>query len=426
MIIRKLFSGIEKADVIKTVKDEITFSYQYFVMLVLSVIIATLGLLLANTAIIIGAMIISPMIWPIIGLSTGTVTSRRGVFLNSIILLFMSIVISIFIAYIISVFSPFAELNSEISLRVNPTFFDLIIALAAGTAAILIISWPQYSNQLAGVAVAASVLPPICVTGIGLALGSPKVAMGSFILFLTNMASIVFIGIALFTIMGLYKKNDEEQVKKIEFGLLASFIVILLLSFQLLFALNTIIYEENVKTKIRQTLRERFSEVSTGITVDAVTTNTVTRSSDIVDVKATLKVPSDVQINVEQKNQIVDALAENIGKDINLELQILPVLKVISEDENAERNEEEEVTKAVQKIITTKVKSISSSIIVESVTISLEEDLSVAKYSVETILRVPENEDISEDDKDDIIFDIIKELNRPVTLNVIVVRYERI
>lgn len=236
-----------KSEVIALVRNEINFSYQYFAMLVLSVVISTFGLLLGNTAIIIGAMILSPMMWPMIGLGLGVVDSRRHLFINSFMLLITSIAISIFIAYVISLISPFTEINTEIALRMNPTFFDLIIALAAGFAAVLIIIWPKYSNSLAGVAVAASLLPPICVTGIGLALGSTKVAYGSFVLFLTNMASIIFVGIAIFALLGYYKKTDEKEVRKVEYSLLTSFLLILILSFQLIFSLSKIIYENDAK-----------------------------------------------------------------------------------------------------------------------------------------------------------------------------------
>lgn len=421
-----IFKTVQKSEIIEEVKSEVTFSYQYFALLILSVVIATFGLLLGNTAIIIGAMILSPMIWPIIGLSIGTVTSKRKLTVSSAILLTISIVITVLVAYGISVVSPIVEVNSEISLRINPTFFDLIIALAAGTAAILIIAWPKYSNALAGVAVAASVLPPICVTGIGLALGDTGVAYGSFVLFLTNMASIVFVGIGIFALFGFYRKSDEEQVKKVELGLMLSFVVVLLLSFQLIFSLSQILYEENAEVVIESTLTEELQHISSDITVDSVNASSLSRSNDLIDIVSTVRVPSDIQITVTQKNEIAEKISETLGKEINLELRIVPVLKVIAQDESKEDNGVKPSVKTAQEIVDQYMESVSDQIIVESVAVNLRDGEGIERYGVDVHVSAPPDVQIDEDLKEEIVFDLVNKLQKPVLLNIRVSRFERI
>ena len=422
-----VFQNIQKADVVDIINREVNFSYQYFALLILSVVIATFGLLLGNTAIIIGAMILSPMIWPVIGMSIGTVTSKKRLTLRSFILLSISIVISVLIAYSISVLSPITEVNSEIALRVNPTFFDLIIALAAGTAAILIISWPKYSNYLAGVAVAASILPPICVTGIGLALGAGQVAYGSFILFLTNTASIIFVGIGIFALLGFYRKNDENQVRKVELGLIISFVVVLLLSFQLIFSLSQILYEENAEIQIESTLNEELSNISSDIAVESVKVTALSRNSDTIGIDAVVRVPSDVSITVTQKNEIVELLATLMEKEINLELRIVPVLRVINdEDVDSSALKKDNAGSVAQEVVADRVSAISPEIIVDSVAVSVKSDNSIERYSVDVQLRLPSNVSISTADKESIIFELVRQLERPVILNIDAVRYEKI
>lgn len=421
-----IFKNVQKSEIIEEVKSEVTFSYQYFSLLILSVVIATFGLLLGNTAIIIGAMILSPMIWPIIGLSVGTVTSKKNLTVSSAILLTISIVVTVLVSYGISVISPIVEVNTEIALRINPTFFDLIIALAAGTAAILIIAWPKYSNALAGVAVAASVLPPICVTGIGLALGDTGVAYGSFILFLTNMASIIFVGIGIFALFRFYRKSDENQVKKVELGLMLSFIVVLLLSFQLIFSLSQILYEENAEVAIESTLTEELHHISSDITVDSVNASSLSRSNDLIDIVSTVRVPSDVQITVTQKNEIVEKIAETLGKEINLELRIVPVLKVVAQDESEQDNGVKPSVKSAQEIISEYMKSVSEEIIVESVAVNLRKGDGLEKYGVDVHISVPPDIQIEPEMKEEIVFDLVNKLQKPVVLDIRVSRFERI
>lgn len=421
-----IFQSIHKGDIIQEVSSEVSFSYQYFVLHILSVIIATFGLLLGNTAIIIGAMILSPMIWPIIGMSVGTVTSKKNLTVGSAILLSISIALAVLIAYSIAVMSPIAEINTEIALRINPTFFDLIIALAAGTAAILIIAWPKYSNALAGVAVAASILPPICVTGIGLALGSGQVAYGSFILFLTNTASIIFVGIGILALLGFYKKNDESQVRKVEFGLIVSFVVVLLLGFQLIFSLSQILYEENAEIQIEETLTTELTEISSDIVVDTVQVTSLSRNSNIIGIDAAVRVPSDIAITVTQKNDIVELLSTLLEKEINLELRIVPVLKVVTEEADLDQTEEDRAVKAAQEIIADSMSALSEDIIVDSVAVSLRDDKNIRRYSVDVLVRIPQNMDITVETKEAMVFAMVKKLERPVILNINAVRYEAI
>lgn len=427
MRIPSIFEHIQRSEIIDTVQAEVTFSYQYFSFIILSAIIATFGLLLGNTAIIIGAMIIAPLIWPIIGTSVGTVTSRTNLAVSSVLLLIISTILTVLTAYLITVISPISEINNEILIRTNPTFFDLIIALAAGTAAILIIAWPKYSNSLAGVAVAASVLPPICVTGIGLAVGSLQLAYGSFVLFLTNTASIIFVGFVIFAILGFFKKNSEEEVRKVEFGLGLSFIVILLLSFQLIFSLSQIIYSENAEVIIEETLTRELHEISSDITVDSVSVDSLSQRDKTANISSVVRVPSDIAITVTQKNRIVRALSGELAKEINLELKIVPVLRVVSEgNDNKTKQEETKAGKIAQEVIAEKIVAISSRIVIDSVAVTIRQDQKVKNYQIEVHIKLPHDVVISYSDKQDISFELSQRLQRPVTLNIKAIRIEEI
>lgn len=419
-----MFSGLQKGELVELVATEVNYSYEYFALLVLSAIIATLGLIIGNSVIIIGAMLLSPLIWPIIGVSLGTVVSRRKLFIHSLVLLVISIFVTLAVALIISLLSPFKELNPEIMLRTNPTFIDLVIALAAGFAAVIVLSWHKYSNHLAGVAIAASVLPPLCVTGIGLAFGSTTIASGSFVLFATNLASIIFIGIAIFALLGFYKKDDKDQVRKIEAGLIFTFIFVLLLGVELVFSFKTIIREQEITRQAREVLEEQLAEISTDIVVASVKVESFDEKLGDVEIVSSIQVPSDVSIDISQKNEIVEILRRHLGREADLELRISPVLKVVAE-KGDEQTEQERVVQAAQEIVASHMRSISPDIIVDSVNTKLVEG-KIDTYAVTAVVRAPQDVILFSEYKEDLTFALISKLKRPVELNVRLIRYEKL
>ncbi len=192
-------------------------SFAYYLMLAMAAVIATLGLIADSAAVIIGAMIIAPLMGPIMGLAFGTVTGERDVILLSALTVLTGVVTVIAIAYGLSHVLGLALVGSEILARSEPTLIDLGVALAAGLAAAFAYTRASILNAVAGVAIAVALVPPLAVTGIGLELGSKADAAalltvdqfgndliatnlprGAFLLFATNLIGIVLIAVAVF------------------------------------------------------------------------------------------------------------------------------------------------------------------------------------------------------------------------------------
>ena len=147
-------------------------SRSFIILLIASVVVATLGLFENNTAIIIGAMIVAPLVRPLMGLAYGALTVNATLTKRSLFTVALGTVLGIVIAYALAVMLQMIDITSEIAARAHPTLLDLGVALFAGAAGAYCQTDENLSDTLAGVAIAVALVPPIAVIGIGLALGA--------------------------------------------------------------------------------------------------------------------------------------------------------------------------------------------------------------------------------------------------------------
>jgi uncharacterized hydrophobic protein (TIGR00271 family) len=178
---------------------------RFFVLLFLSGIIATYGVISDSTAAVIGAMIVAPLMTPIMALSLGMVSGDARNIVRSLLIVAAGAAVVVGLAYLLAMVLPGGANvagNSQVSSRVSPRLIDLVIALAAGAAGAFATGREDVSDALPGVAIAVSLVPPLSVVGICLAAGEPGQAWGAFLLFLTNFLAIAMAGLVLFAIMG--------------------------------------------------------------------------------------------------------------------------------------------------------------------------------------------------------------------------------
>jgi len=189
LFLRQLARRVDHEEVVDHVKEEGQISGRYIFMAVMSCAIATLGLLLSSPAVIIGAMLISPLMGPIMlmGFSLSILdvqAMRRAMFSMA-----CGVVAAITISFLIVKLSPLTEITPEIVARTRPNFFDLLVAIFSGLAGGYAVI-QRKGETIVGVAIATALMPPLAVTGYGLAVGSMAVAGGSFFLFMTNLLAI--------------------------------------------------------------------------------------------------------------------------------------------------------------------------------------------------------------------------------------------
>ena len=210
----------EKTTAIETLIKYSTPFQSYFLMVMLSVLMATLGLLMNNTAVIIGSMLIAPVLYPLLGLAMGVVMADSKLIFRSLNTFFKSILLSVIAAAVVTLFVvPGAtnfQLTSEILSRTTPTLPDATIAIIAGLAASFALVKPTMSETLPGVAISVALVPPLATIGIGISTLSWTVTSGAVILLLANSLGIVFASVIVFSIMNFYAKKSiaVKAVKK--------------------------------------------------------------------------------------------------------------------------------------------------------------------------------------------------------------------
>lgn len=183
-------------------------------LLMCSIMVASLGLNLNSPAVIIGAMLISPLMSPILGIGLSIGINDRSALWIAIKHFSMSVAIALFTGIIYFSLTPLDEFTSEIAARTEPTFLDVLVAIFGGLAGIISGSRMDKSNAIPGVAIATALMPPLCVTGYGLANGEWTIAFNSFYLFFMNSTFIALTTYLLVTFMDFPKKKYETSKER--------------------------------------------------------------------------------------------------------------------------------------------------------------------------------------------------------------------
>lgn len=182
----------------QTILENIPFRGHTAWLLIFSIMIASVGLNANSTPVVIGAMLISPLMGPIMGAGFAIGTNDIDTFRKSAINYFVMVVLSIFTSFIYFKISPLAYESSELLARTSPTFFDVMIAFFGGLAGIVAITKKGFFNVISGVAIATALMPPLCTAGFGLATGNLAFFTGAMYLLLINS---FFIALATFLII---------------------------------------------------------------------------------------------------------------------------------------------------------------------------------------------------------------------------------
>jgi uncharacterized hydrophobic protein (TIGR00271 family) len=178
---------------------------RFWALLIMASAIATFGLYADSVATVIGAMIVAPLMLPIMGLAFGIAIGDRRAIGSSLLVSLGGIATAIAVGYVISFIMPNVldpTTNGQIMARTAPRLVDLLAALATGLAGAFAIGRKDVSDTLPGVAIAISLVPPLAVVGITLSVGNADLAAGALLLFVTNVTAILASGVV---VMGLYR-----------------------------------------------------------------------------------------------------------------------------------------------------------------------------------------------------------------------------
>ncbi|QBN20635.1 TIGR00341 family protein [Flavobacterium nackdongense] len=217
-----LHSGEEdKQKVLENVKSNISFRGSNLWILACAIVVASIGLNVNSTAVIIGAMLISPLMGPIIGAGFGLGMYDSELVKKALKNLFIATIVSLVVSTTYFYLSPFKETQSELLARTSPNIYDLLIAFFGGLVGVIAITRVEKGNPIPGVAIATALMPPLCTAGYGLAIGNLRFFLGALFLYSINC---VFICISTFLIVKYLKypavkQVDAKRQKQIRYGI---------------------------------------------------------------------------------------------------------------------------------------------------------------------------------------------------------------
>ena len=206
-------------ETIDSIRKGVEFKGANLWILIFAIFMASLGLNVNSTAVIIGAMLISPLMGPIMGVGLSVGMNDFELMKRSLKSFLITTAFSVTTATVYFLFTPIAEAQSELLARTSPTIYDVFIALFGGLAGVVALSTKEKGNVIPGVAIATALMPPLCTAGYGLASGNLIYFLGAFYLYFINSVFIslaTFLGVRVmhFQRKEFVDKNREKTVRK--------------------------------------------------------------------------------------------------------------------------------------------------------------------------------------------------------------------
>ena len=303
----------EFKDLFVSLKDSAKFSYTYLTLMILSTLLATTGLFANSAPVIIGAMILAPLMAPIISLSMGVIRADRFLLVQSARTLVIGIFMALLFSGIYTLFIPLEQITSEMQGRLNPNLLDLMVAVFSGIAGAYANSKEEVAKSLAGVAIAVALVPPLSVTGIGLGLGNIDVIYGSFLLFVTNLVGITLSAALTFIVLGF------APIKRAKKGIFYTSILMVIIAIPLFLSFMDVVHKYDYFNKLNS-----FKSVAlNGHDIELHIKKVQNKNNEII---VNLDVISSKPLILDDYNIIKEKLQKVVDKKLILE--ITPVIVI--------------------------------------------------------------------------------------------------
>lgn len=288
-IAKRFFNALpDKTDetaIVEQISDGVTFRGANLWVLIFAIFIACLGLNLNSTAVIIGAMLISPLMGPIIGMGLAVGRADLELLKRSLTNYGVSTVISVLTAALYFQLTPLTEAQSELLARTSPTLYDVLIALFGGAAGILALSTGGKGNVIPGVAIATALMPPLCTAGYGLAMGEWSFFFGACYLFFINT---VFIALATYVGVRLLQFKPKQFVDKGRLAVVNRYIAVIVVVTMLpaVYMTTQIIRQSVFENHVKQFVKQELNHPGTRILSEQA--DRETKTLDVVALGAAL------------------------------------------------------------------------------------------------------------------------------------------
>jgi len=317
----------DKKAVLENVKSNISFRGANLWILACAVVVASIGLNVNSTAVIIGAMLISPLMGPIVGAGFALGIYNFELLKKSLKNLFIATIVSLAVATLYFYLSPFKETQSELLARTSPNIYDILIAFFGGLVGVIAITRKEKGNPIPGVAIATALMPPLCTAGYGLAIGNMRFFGGAIYLYTINC---VFICVATFLIVKFLKYPRFirfEKAREKQITIMISTLTVILLLPSIYFA-YTLFEERKFDQKVNTFIQNEFTDKGYTIIYKKTRYKTTPSSIEIALLSKRFTKPETVEIKDKLKLYGLPSVNFKIRQDTtNLKQDILNQIK---------------------------------------------------------------------------------------------------
>ncbi len=319
----------KKAEVAIQVKKDALWDKLYWIEIFLSWIIASLGLLINSVAVIIWAMLIAPLLRPMNGISFSISIWEKNFFWKSLKVMILSIFFSIWTWYLAIKTLGLNTETTETLARTSPSIIDLFIAIFSAMVAVLSLRFERLSESVAWVAMAASLMPPLAVVWIELALKNYELSFWALTLFFANLISIILVGIIFFWLYWFSPNNGEKQKSTFK-RLFFVIITIIIISIPLINSLIKIKEKINIKKTTQIYLTNILQAKTNNFKIKNLEIEKINKKH--ITINAVISIPEWLDFYENFKDKISNKLKEKYKKDITLNIELIRTAKFLSQD----------------------------------------------------------------------------------------------
>ncbi|CAO1651279.1 DUF389 domain-containing protein [Parasphingorhabdus sp. NYA22] len=305
MVVR---ADVDQQAVIDKVREDSGFTPHFAFMTSMSAGIAILGLLLSSPAVVIGAMLLSPLMGPIMGAGFALAVGDSAWLRESGKAIILGSIISILFAGLVVTLSPLQTVTAEIAARTRPNLFDLLVALFSALAGAYAMIRGRMGT-IVGVAIATALMPPLAVVGFGLATFNWAVFGGSLLLFFTNLMTIALTATAMAWLYGFRSYLSERQS---QFQIAAMVVVFIALAIPLGLSLRQIAWEANVSRSANGYIKDQFGKRASVSQIE------IDFDAEPILINATVFTPKILAGAAEQSSRV---LSRTLGKQISVNVE---------------------------------------------------------------------------------------------------------
>ncbi len=314
----------ERIDIYQQVRQTAEPGIDFFIMIGLSAMIAVLGLLLGSPAVIIGAMLVAPLMSPILAISMSIVHGNLHLLRKAAVTTSLGILLAISMAAGITLLMPTLITTEEILARTQPNLLDLLVALASGAAGGYAIARKEVAAALPGVAIAAALVPPLGVVGYGMATAQVTIAGGSLLLFTTNLIAIIIAAAMVFLLLGF--RPEQSRVRplvRLKFGL--SLLSLILIAVPLGMLTVASVQQINRQNQISAEVRSLESNDT------RITDMQISRENEQYRVRMTVHTLVPERIDAARIDELETRVSRQLGVELQIDATVLPALLLPAE-----------------------------------------------------------------------------------------------